>query len=137
MANSRRSRTRLSCVSFRTTTGHRLLGQAFLARRLSTPLKRSSVARSAKVRITVSIITASVIVASPSYTPWDETGSDYLVYCLEQQIDPSVRSTYFGGKMAIMYRESAIEPASWCRGKVRRLWKWNYAGEIDTVALCP
>src|SRR5437773_9164706 len=60
IANSRRSRTRLTCVSFRRATGQTETGQAFRARALSTPLKRSSVAVLANERITVSIITDTV-----------------------------------------------------------------------------
>jgi hypothetical protein len=44
----------------RRTTGHRTLGQVSRARRLSTPLNRSSVAAFAKDRITGSIITDPV-----------------------------------------------------------------------------
>ena len=57
-ASSRSSRTRLSCVSLRRTVGQSAAGQAALARRLSTPLNRSSVAASANDRITTCIITA-------------------------------------------------------------------------------
>ncbi len=48
IASSRNSRTRLSCVSFRVTAGQSVGGHARRAPRLSIPLKRSSVAASAK-----------------------------------------------------------------------------------------
>ncbi len=59
-AISRRSRTRFSCVNFRARIAHSVLGQRCRARRLSMPLNKSSVAVSAKERITLRIITRSV-----------------------------------------------------------------------------
>ena len=65
-ANSRSSRTRFSCVSFRATIAHSVEGHVCRARRLSMPLNKSSVAASAKERITASIITQAVVVCQPS-----------------------------------------------------------------------
>lgn len=59
--SSARLWTRFSCVSFRRATGQRATGQARRARRLLSPLKRSSVAPSANERITNHIITHAAI----------------------------------------------------------------------------
>jgi hypothetical protein len=51
-------------------------------------------------------------------------GVDHLAYCFEQQVDPSVRLSFFPTRAAPPTAESqsAVTPATWSRDDIRALW---------------
>ena len=57
-------------------------------------------------------------------------GIDFLIYCLENTVDPTIRDTYFVRPPypAISQQHTATLPTGWSRDAIRRLWKKNLFG---------
>ncbi|MEP6590393.1 MAG: hypothetical protein ABJC19_04335 [Gemmatimonadota bacterium] len=55
-------------------------------------------------------------------------GVDYLSYCLEANVDATVRSTYFAGRtsgVTGIYLNTATKPSGWSAADVRQGWLWD------------
>ncbi|MBW7934527.1 MAG: hypothetical protein H3C62_13170 [Gemmatimonadaceae bacterium] len=67
---------------------------------------------------------------------WSRAGGDYLAQCFEQGLSTTDRVAYFPTRPVSAFRESATEPANWCKGGVRRVWIWNMGGNLEAPAPC-
>jgi hypothetical protein len=56
---------------------------------------------------------------------------DVMVYCLETQIDATIKANYFPTRVGtlIFSSESATEPSGWSVARLRKVWKHNLYGQ--------
>jgi len=68
-------------------------------------------------------------VAGQSTGYFDRSSIEHVIYCLERNVDVSVRPLFTGRLFNIVFqRESAIEPPTWNLAAIRALWRRNLYG---------